>query len=1120
MCGIVGYIGDKEAIPILMEGLKRLEYRGYDSAGVAVINDDGAISVQKKSGKIKLLEASLDDRLLKGKMGVGHCLAPETLVYLASGEIKKISELIDGEELFSADFTKGSCVNGSRIKVAKHFSPRMLYRVKTPYFSVNSTGSHKLFVAGPNGEVGAKRVDEIKEELVAIPRMIPLKKAERFKLKQSAVSNHYVVTEAARTALIRARKSREWLRSDTARRTSVTESYIYKLEKGERLTIESERLKRLLNLYKLRRSKDWFIPSDIWTNFLRLPKVTSPSLMQILGYHVGDGCVYERMLRYKDSDRDVLTNYARLFKKTFGVSNKVVQKKGHHALCINSKFLVRWFLANFPEVTAPMQIKDAPSFIGKLPDKEAAAFLRGLFDAEAGISLKARQLFIRMTSENVIKKTQLLLLRFGVLSTYGETKRGQKGWSDIYGITISDKKSLLNFENYINFSGARKREQLSFLIKKMKGCNYKYFSFPVRKDMFRHNYVRPIGISDREIGLKGRKEYFTDATLRKIVRKLRSLNDNSKQAAIEELAGTIERGLNSNIVWCRARIDKVKSGNNFVYDIDAPPYHNFIGNGIIQHNSRWATHGLPNETNAHPHVDCEKRIAVVHNGIIENYDTLKDQLIKEGHKFRSQTDTEVIVHLIEKYHNGSIEEAVKRALKELRGTYAIGVISSDEPGTIIGARCGSPLVVGQGRKENFFASDIPALLGFTKDMLFLQDGEVAVLTKEKVKIYGKNGKLIQRKTTKISWDVSRAEKEGYAHFMLKEIYEQPKSTADTLLGRIKNGKVVFKELGLTDKELLGIKEIEIISCGTAWHAGLVGRYMLEEFAKIPVEADISSEFRYRDTIVDRRALVIAVSQSGETADTLAGVKKAHEAKAKVLSICNVLGSTLTRESDGLIYTHAGPEIAVASTKAYTSQLTAFSLLTLYLGLLRGALDRCTVKSLLEELKRVPGYIEEILSDRSVILDCAKRYHNAKQVLCIGRRYNFPTALEAALKLKEISYINAEGYAAGEMKHGPIALIDENLPVVCIAPQSLVYDKMISNIQEVKARRGRVIAIATKGDKEMARLADHVIYIPHTPEIFSPILTIVPLQLLAYYIAVNRGCDVDQPRNLAKSVTVE
>ncbi len=571
--------------------------------------------------------------------------------------------------------------------------------------------------------------------------------------------------------------------------------------------------------------------------------------------------------------------------------------------------------------------------------------------------------------------------------------------------------------------------------------------------------------------------------------------------------------INDGKIVSRKRPGKIRVLETF---LKSDPLKGIVG---LSH-TRWATHGVPNEANAHPHFDCKKRIALVHNGIIENYDILKEQLIAQGHKFRSDTDTEVIVHLIEKYYNGDLEEATRKAVKELKGAYAIAVVCQDEPDVIVGARCGSPLIIGLGEAENYLASDTPALLGFTRDVLYLHENEMVVLKKNSVKITDINGESITRKKTTVQWDPSRAEKEGFQHFMLKEIFEQPKAIKDTLLGRIGKSNVSFKEMNLKEKNLLNAKKIQIISCGTAWHAGLVGRYMLEEFAAIPVEADISSEFRYRNTIIDKNTLVIAVSQSGETADTLAGVKKAKQAGAKILSVCNVLGSTLTHESDAVIYTHAGPEIAVASTKAYTAQLTVFALLTIYLGLLRGTLSKRLAEKFISQLQDMPGYIEKVLKEDSIILNCTRKYYNAKQILTLGRRYNFPTALEAALKLKEISYINAEGYAAGEMKHGPIALVNENMPVFCVATKSQVYDKMGSNIQEVKARRGYVIAIATEGDREIRHHADDVVYIPETEEMLSPILAIVPLQLLAYHIAVKRGCDVDQPRNLAKSVTVE
>ncbi len=546
------------------------------------------------------------------------------------------------------------------------------------------------------------------------------------------------------------------------------------------------------------------------------------------------------------------------------------------------------------------------------------------------------------------------------------------------------------------------------------------------------------------------------------------------------------------------------------------------GSAGISH-VRWATHGIPNAANAHPHTDCKNKIALVHNGIIENYEPLKEQLLAQGHKFRSQTDTEVLVHLIENAYKGNLESAVKEALRKVRGTYAIAVITSDEPGKIVGAKCGSPLIVGETENESFLASDMPALLDYTNEFMLLDDGDIATLTARGVKIESLNTKgVVQKEKIKVNWSADQAEKEGFAHFMLKEIHEQPKAISGTLMGRISEKKdaVILPELKPLQSVLSSLEKIVIVSCGTAWHAGLVAKYALERLTRIPVEVDVASEFRYREPIVNERTLVVAITQSGETADTLAGLREAKHRGAKILSICNVLGSSIPRESDVVIYTHAGPEIAVASTKAYTSQLAVLYLLTLYLARLKNTLAASKIKQLLAELQSVPGKIEQILKDNKVILTCAKRYNHSFGFLYLGRAFNFPTALEGALKIKEISYIHAEGYGAGEMKHGPIALINPHLPVICIAPESHVHEKMLSNIQEIKARKGIVISIATTGDKLIEHHSNHVIYIPKINEIFSPFLTVVPLQLLAYHIAVKRGCDVDQPKNLAKSVTVE
>ncbi len=551
--------------------------------------------------------------------------------------------------------------------------------------------------------------------------------------------------------------------------------------------------------------------------------------------------------------------------------------------------------------------------------------------------------------------------------------------------------------------------------------------------------------------------------------------------------------------------------------------------------TRWATHGRPTEENAHPHRDCTGRIVVVHNGIIENYVTLKKKLIEEGHKFTTETDTEVIAHLVEKHFaktNGtrpSLEEAVRKTVKQLSGVFALGVISADSPDKIVAARNGPPAVIGMGKDEYFVASDVPAILYHTRDLFFLGDGDLAVVTPEGVKLTDFDGKPVTRQIQHVSWDPIQAEKGGFKHFMLKEIYEQPRAVRDTTLGRVsqETGHIFLSEIEIPDAEFKAAKKINIEACGTSWHAAQAGKFMIEGLARVPVEVDYASEWRYRDPIVDANTITMVISQSGETADTIAAQREAKARGSKTLAICNVVGSMITREAAGTIYTHAGPEIGVASTKAFTAQLTALYLFSLYLAQVRGTMNEKQARKAVHELTLLPGKLEQLLTHDQACDDLAKQYVRAQDFLFLGRGIHYPIALEGALKLKEISYIHAEGYPAGEMKHGPNALIDENLPVVIIATRdphnelSMVrYEKTSSNLKEVKARSGIVIALATEGDEEIKDAADHVLYIPPAPEELAPILEIVPLQLLAYHIAVRRGCDVDQPRNLAKSVTVE
>lgn len=536
--------------------------------------------------------------------------------------------------------------------------------------------------------------------------------------------------------------------------------------------------------------------------------------------------------------------------------------------------------------------------------------------------------------------------------------------------------------------------------------------------------------------------------------------------------------------------------------------------------SRWATHGSPTNVNAHPHTDCSCGIALVHNGIIENFNEIKEELIRKGHKFKSETDTEVIVHLIEEHYRGDLEKAVLKALRYLKGSFALGVISANEPDKLVGARRESPLVVGVGSGENFIASDVPAILRYTKKVIYLDDGEIVSLRKDRVKVLDSTGKEKKKKIDTIKWTVSSAQKSGYPHFMLKEIHEQPRVLKQIISSRLKGASgILLDGINLSDRDIKNISNIIVLACGTAYHAGCVGKYLMERFTDIPVTVDLSSEFRYRRPIVNDNSVVIAISQSGETADTLAAVKEAKKKGAKILSICNVVGSSLVRISDGVLYTYAGPEIGVASTKAYTAQLAILYLLSFYIADKRGLLRKRVKRFLIKEFRELPKILDEILK-KNEIQKLAKKHSHFGSFLYLGRNLNFPTALEGALKLKEISYIPAEGYAAGEMKHGPIALIDEYRAVVCIAPDSFTYEKMVSNIQEICARKGKVIIVATKGNTEIKTFTSDIIYIPKIDELFSPVVSVLPLQLLAYYIAVKRGCNVDQPRNLAKSVTVE
>ena len=554
---------------------------------------------------------------------------------------------------------------------------------------------------------------------------------------------------------------------------------------------------------------------------------------------------------------------------------------------------------------------------------------------------------------------------------------------------------------------------------------------------------------------------------------------------------------------------------------EALKQHPLKGSAGIGH-TRWATHGRPSDNNAHPHLDCSGRIAVIHNGIIENYAPLRAALIAKGHTFASDTDTEVLAHLIEEHDTGDLAAAVRAVLGEVQGAYALGVLSADSPDEIVFARNGaSPLVVGLGQGETFVASDTPAIMEYTRKQLVIHEGEVVVVTRDGAQISTFTGDPVDREITYVAWDVRAAEKGGFKHFMLKEIYEQPKVVRDTLAGRIReDGSIELNDLGLSDAQLRAVQKITMFACGTAYHAAMYGMYLIRQLAKLPVELELASEFRYSHPVVDGATLAIAISQSGETADTLEAARVAKAGGATLLGVCNRVGSALTRMADATLYTHAGPEIGVAATKTFTAQCAAMALFALYLAQLRGSTDQAELRAIGQALRSVPALVDQALNSDEDIIPVARRNAKAKTVLFLGRHVNFPIALEGALKLKEISYIHAEGYAAGEMKHGPIALLDDGVPTVVIATRSPVEEKVLSNMSEAKARGSRIIAVANPGDNAVVEIADVILSVPETHYLIAPIVNVVPLQLLAYHIADRNGCDVDQPRNLAKTVTVE
>ncbi|HEX4948734.1 MAG TPA: glutamine--fructose-6-phosphate transaminase (isomerizing) [Blastocatellia bacterium] len=1128
MCGIIGYIGDKPVVPVLLDGLNRLAYRGYDSAGIAVVKD-GQMQVRRRPGKIRELEKALVADPIEGEMGLGHCLTPDTLIQLADGRVVPIAELQDEFEVLSLN-PQTFQLEARTARVFRHRAPEKLIELRTASTSVTCTAEHRLFVMDETGALVERFARDLKTgDVMLLAKRIP------------APSHPQSITFAS------AAPRRYWSLSETTSlnlRQAVVHSGLTKTVVAERAGISFSALEHMLK--NDRNAREAYLQGVCETlqldfppaeaapihshhgNFVHLPTTSTPELMQLIGYFIGDGHAHERCLRWKDQRREVLEYYQQIIEQHFGLEGRIVRLPNVDAwlLEVNSRDMANWFRENIVR-----RRNELLTQIGALSNEELAGFLKGLFDAEGYIASKAGQVALCMTDIKLVRCLQQWLLRFEVITSLyiippKENHRRKKAYA---GLFISSGQSIQNFEQQIGFVASEKIQKLqSLLERKCQDRARVSKAIPVTTDSLVRQ-LKEQNVPASVIRSVGNCKYLTERQGRKVISKLDRFPAST---ATQQLLNKFLAG--DAIFQQISSVREVSSASEIVYDIEVPDVENFFANGLLQHNSRWATHGRPSEENAHPHRDSSGRICVVHNGIIENYLELKRDLQKKDHQFQSETDTEVVAHLIAEHlrHDPSLglEGAFRAMLKQVRGIYALVAISADEPNKIVTARQGPPVVVGLGEDEYFVASDITAILEHTRNMFFLNDGEMATLTREGVKVEDANGKPVNPNVQRVNWDPIQAEKGGFKQFMLKEIYEQPRAVRDTTQNRVSldTGHVYLDEINIPAAYFRSFSDIKIAACGTAWHAALVAKYLIEELARVPVEVDYASEFRYRNPILTPSTLMMVISQSGETADTLAALREAKEKACRSIAICNVQGSMMTREADGTIYTHAGPEIGVASTKAFTSQMVAAYLFALYLAQERKTLSEEQLQWHVRHLSELPVKMEKLLNNPEVDYeDLSKHFVLSSDFLYLGRGINFPIALEGALKLKEISYIHAEGYAAGEMKHGPNALIDSRLPVVVIntldsddEKSKLRYEKTLSNIQEVRARDGIVVAIVTEGDQDTRDMASFTIEVPPSSELLSPVLSTIPMQLLAYHVAVRRGCDVDQPRNLAKSVTVE
>ena len=1057
MCGIVGYVGKNNDVKIGIAMLKRLEYRGYD------------------------------------------CLSPDTLIQLADGRIKTIQELDLNSSVFSINLLNLS-PEKAEIQFKAKKKKNKIYQIRTAFFEIKCSPEHKFFTY-QNGKIIEKRAFELKPgDFLLAQKEIKIN-GEIQRLPQIEDVIYYQLLPKGVKKIQKIRNELKFSYEFLKRETKIL--YVRDYLKGKRATT-FENWQRVLSLFKidaknfLKKYSKKKICSHSFRNIFKGIYLT-PELSQVIGYIIGDGSRINSKRDDKikiEDDKPTLEKYREIFKK-LGLRVKLL--KHRHKNC----WQIRIYSASFAKLLnkiAPGILDDSlkrevPEIIQKAPLDCIAGFLRGFFDAEGSVGKRKRDgIAFQLGNEKLVRQIQFLLLRFGILSSlsFCKTKNETR-------LSISNYESLIKYSSKIGFSSPKKLKRLQRLIDLRKNDNH--YHLPTLTPWIFLSRIKTIKTSSSvhlmyDISVPKTQNFIANGFL------------------VHNSAGLAVYLPEKKEIFCLKKVGKIK---NLEEEFLKSPVS---GNPFILH-TRWCTHGGVTDENAHPHFDCQKEIFLVHNGIIENYKQLKEKLIKEGHKFSSETDTEVLCHLIEKYFEKNLEEATKRALAEVQGTYGILVISKKDPKKIVAARVSSPVLIGVGNKEYFLASDATAVLAYTKKVIQLDDFEVATVTEDGFLIEKEN-EIQKKKIWEIEWTLEEAQKGGWPHFMIKEIMEEPQAIENAILGRIieEEGQVKLGGLEEVAEKLKEKEKFYLVGCGTSFHAAKVGELMFEEYAQVEAVAQIASELKYRQLPFDsKKVAAIFISQSGETADTLAVLREFKRKGVLCLGITNVVGSSQARETDAGVYTRSGPEISVASTKAFLGQLSVLTLMAVFLGRQR-KMSYVMGKRIVAELKRLPQLAREVLNVAPEIERLAKKYSKFQNFFFVGRKYNFPVALEGALKLKEISYLHAEGLAAGELKHGPLALIDEKTPTIAICPKDSVYEKMISNVQEIKARKGPVLAVATQGDEEIKKIVDDVIFVPKTLEMLTPILAVIPLHLFAYYVARELGCDIDRPKNLAKSVTCE